>query len=121
MERTNGPIRVRVFAPPDASCGHGMTWSAASAVIRNRLGRRFGGEVTVEHIEMFTPPSFAFQEVLDAIEAGAQLPVVQVEDRIVSQGGKLSEALIARAVKSILAAARQTRRRNDDHIEAEQH
>ncbi len=95
-------VNVRVFAPPDASCDHRMTWSKASAFLGERLKCRFGNRVTTEHIEIFSPRSFEFPEVLAAIEAGGQLPVVAVSDRIVSQGGKISERITARAVEAVL-------------------
>lgn len=101
-------IHIRVFAAPDASCGHGMTWSAATAFVGERLQRRFGHSVEIEHIEMFSPRSFEFPEVMAAIEAGGQLPVVMVGDRIVSQGGKLSERIIGQAVEGELTAERKT-------------
>lgn len=99
---------VRVFAAPDASCGHGMTWSAATAFVGQRLQSRFGNSVEIEHIEIFSPRSFEFPEVMAAIEAGGQLPVVMVGDRIVSQGGKLSERILGQAVEALLAAGGQT-------------
>jgi hypothetical protein len=95
-------VAVRVFAAPDASCGHGQAWSAATAYIGTRLRRRFGERVAVEHVEIFTPRSFEFPDVLAAIEAGSSLPIVQVDGRIVSEGGKLSESVIARAVGAAL-------------------
>jgi hypothetical protein len=101
-------VQVRVFAAPDASCGHGMTWSAASAFIGERLKRRFGEGVDVEHIEMFSPRSFEFPGVLAAIEAGRKLPVVMVGDRIVSQGRRLSESIIRQAIEALLTAGRRT-------------
>lgn len=102
------PIYVRVFAAPDASCGHGMTWSAASALIGERLRRRFGDAVIAEHIEMFSPRSFEFPEVMAAIGAGSQMPVVTVGDQIVSQGGKLSDRIIGQAVEALLTAEKGT-------------
>jgi hypothetical protein len=101
-------INVRVFAAPDASCGHGMTWSAASALIGERLRHRFGNGLGMEHIEIFSPRSFEFPEVLAAIEAGGQLPVVMVGDRIVSQGGKLSDRIIGQAVEALLMTEKGT-------------
>lgn len=101
-------INVRVFAAPDASCGHGMTWSAASALIGERLRRRFDERVIVEHIEVFSPRSFEFPEVMAAIESGSQLPVVIVGDRIVSQGSKLSDRIIGQAVEALLTAQKRT-------------
>ncbi len=104
----SNPISVRIFAAPDASCAHGTTWSAASAFIAEGLRRRFGQDVLVEHIEMFSPRSFEFAEVMDAIQAGAQLPVVTVGGRIISQGGKLSGPIIRQAIESLLTAQEAT-------------
>jgi hypothetical protein len=106
--KASKPICVRVFAAPDASCGHGMTWSAASALIGERLRRRFGDGVNLEHIEIFSPRSFEFPEVMAAIQAGGELPVVMVGDRIVSQGGKLSDRIIGQAVEALLTAGKGT-------------
>ncbi len=102
------PINIRVFAAPDASCGHGMTWSEASAIIGERLKHRFGEAVIFEHIEIFSPRCFEFGEVMAAIQAGGQLPVVTVGDRIVSQGGKLSGPIIRQAVEALLALEKTT-------------
>ncbi len=102
------PITVRVFAPPDASCGHGMPWSTASAFIGERLNRKFGDGLGIEHIEIFSPRSFEFPEIMADIEAGAQLPIVMVGDRVVSRGGKISERVIGQAVEALLADKRAT-------------
>ncbi len=96
---TQKPVAVRVFVAPDASCGHGVTWSAASAIVRDHLQRRFGTAIAAEQIEIFSPRSCEFPETMAAIEAGARLPLVTVDDRIVSEGGKLSERIIREAVE----------------------
>lgn len=100
-------VSVRVFAAPDASCGHGEKWSTATAFIAARLKHRFGDAVVAEHIEMFSRRSFEFPEVLAAVEAGGALPIVVVDGRIVSQGGKLSHQIIREAVASLLPAGTQ--------------
>lgn len=92
------PSTVRIFTAPDASCG-GATWSDAVTMVGARLRRRFGGALEVEHVTLFSPRSFEFPKVLQAISDGADLPLVLLGDRIVSQGGKLSEPRIARAVE----------------------
>lgn len=96
-----GPAVVRIFTAPEASCGAGMTWAEAVKFIRDRVNRRFNGRVAVEHVEIFSQRSFEFPTVLEAIQGGAQLPVVVVGDQIVSQGGKLSESPIARAIEAL--------------------
>jgi hypothetical protein len=102
------PVAVRVFAAPDAACSQGATWSSATALVADRLRRLFGDAVAVEHLEIFSPRSFEFPEVMAAIEAGGALPIVTVADRIVSQGGKLSAPVIRRAVEALLASDQTT-------------
>ncbi len=101
MAAPPGGIVVRIFTAPEAACGAGMTWAAAVGFIRDRLGRRFSNGVAVEHIEIFSQRSFEFPAVLQTIQGGAQLPVVVVGDQIVSQGGKLSESRLARAIEAL--------------------
>ncbi len=101
---TTEAIEVCVFTAPDASCGAGMTWSAACAFTSERLKRRFGDAVRVEHIQLFCPRTFDFPLVVAAIEAGAPLPIVTVDGQVVSQGGKLSERIIAQAIEARLKA-----------------
>ena len=43
-------VAVHVFAAPDALCGQGQTWSAATSYIRARLHRRFEDRVVVEPV-----------------------------------------------------------------------
>jgi hypothetical protein len=107
MTETGSPVPVRVFTAPDVSCGAGMTWAAAVGFIGGRLRQRFEGRLAVEHIELFSQRSFEFPAVLAAVERGGGLPMVMVADRIVSQGGKLSESRIARAVESLSRTVRE--------------
>ncbi len=96
-----GRAVIRIFTAPDVACARGATWASAVGFVRDRLRRRLGEGVIVEHIEIFSPRSFEFATVLQAIEGGAQLPIILVGDRIVRQGGKLSEARIAQAVETL--------------------
>ena len=102
------PVRpaLRIFTAPDPTCG-GATWSDAVAMVGARLRRRFGDALEVEHVTLISPRSFEFPDVLEAISSGAELPVVLLGDRIVSEGGKLSEPKLARAVEQ---AARDAER-----------
>lgn len=95
-------VPVLVFAAPDASCASGHTWSGITAFVGARLRHRFGDQVSVEHVELFSARSFEFPDALAAIERGASLPVVMVDGHVVSNGGKLSERAIAQAVENVL-------------------
>ncbi len=102
------PVYVRVFAVPDVRCGgHAMTWSGATALINERMKRRFGECVETEHIEVFSPRSFEFPNIMAEIASGSQLPIVTVEDQVVSRGGKLSDRTIAQAIEALPAAGKE--------------
>jgi len=80
-----------------------MTWETATAFLQERLGQRFGSQVTVHYVELFSPESFAFSAVLEGIqEERYQLPVVLVDGNIVSNGAKLNEGVIARRIRERL-------------------
>ncbi len=95
-------IAVQVFVAPSVSCGRGATWEDVIAFLRQRLRHRFGGTAEVEHIEMFTPRSFEFPDVLDVLGQGGTLPIVRVGGQIVSQGEKISEVRIAATISASL-------------------
>jgi hypothetical protein len=95
---TTAPVVVRVFAAPMATCGSGETWGSATAGLGERMRRRFGDGVAVEYVELFSPRSFDFPAVLARVEAGAALPLVTVGDDVISEGGKLSDPRIGRAL-----------------------
>ncbi len=92
-------IAVRVFAAPMAACdGARETWASAAAALGQRLQRRFGQIVSIEFVELFSARSFEFPAVLARVEGGAQLPLVTIGEDVISEGGKLSEPRIARAL-----------------------
>lgn len=92
------PLVIRVFAAPLVTCGSGQTWASVAAALGERLRRRFGDGVTVEFVELFSPRSFDFPQVLSRVEAGAALPLVTIGDDVITEGGKLSEPRISRAL-----------------------
>jgi len=93
------PVSVRIVTAPDASCG-GTTWSEAVGMIRDRLARRFGEAAVVEHVTLFSSRFFELPDMAAAVEAGADLPLVEIGGAIVSRGGKLSEPRIAQALRA---------------------
>ncbi len=100
-------IPVQVFAAPSVPHGMGITWETATDFLRKRLQHRFGGTAEIEHIEMFTPRSFEFPDVLDLLGRGGGLPIVRVGGQIVSQGEKLSEHRISAAISTLLQSDRR--------------
>ncbi|MBP7691389.1 MAG: hypothetical protein KA764_05710 [Anaerolineales bacterium] len=94
------PIEVRVIGAPVA-CADGFkdTWREVAAWAGRQLAGHFGDAVRVRYFDLFDadcPP----------LPAGAQLPVVLVEDTVVSSGGKLSIPAIRRQIEARIAASR---------------
>jgi disulfide oxidoreductase YuzD len=99
-----GSIRVEVVAVSAGSCAGKPTWETATHLLRSQLERRFGGSVTVEYVELFSPRSFDLPEMLmkGIGDESLRLPVVLVNDHVVSSGVKLNEGLLARRIEEIL-------------------
>jgi len=96
-------VTVTVLAVSSAPCGGKMTWEEAVSILRERLQKRFGAQVRVEYVELFSPGSFAFARVLEGLQQERyQLPVVLVQEDVVSSGAKLNEGLIARHIRERL-------------------
>ncbi len=99
MAETREPVAVRILTAPDMACD-GPTWSGTVGMIRGRLARSFGKEVTVEHVTLFTRRFFEMSDVAAEVQAGTPLPIVLVGDAIVSRGGKISERRIVEALRA---------------------
>ncbi|HZT69283.1 MAG TPA: DUF1462 family protein [Terriglobia bacterium] len=100
------PVTVTVVAVTSAPCSGKMTWEMAANWLQERLDRRFGSQVRFQYVELFSPESFAFPDVMEAIQQGThQLPIVLVDGEIVLSGSRLNEGLITRHVRDQLQKA----------------
>jgi disulfide oxidoreductase YuzD len=96
-------VTVTVLAAPSTPCSGKMTWEMAAAFLRERLNQRFGSQVAINYVELFSPESFAFPAVLEGIQQEKnRLPIVLVDGSVVSDGTKINEGLIARHVREYL-------------------
>lgn len=92
-------VLVQVFGVPVGACSPEKTWEAAADLLRQRLAVRFGDQAAVEYIELFSPASFQFPEVLEGLRAGRlQVPAVLVDGVAVPSGGKLPLSRVERRV-----------------------
>ena len=83
-------VRVQVFGVPTGACAPEKTWEAAADLLRRRLADRFGDQVMVEYVELFSPASFQFPEVLEGLKEGRlQVPVILVDGVVAPSHGKL--------------------------------
>ncbi|HZP00910.1 MAG TPA: hypothetical protein VFD30_11490 [Terriglobia bacterium] len=103
MTSPTEPVSVTVLAVSSAPCSGKMTWETATTFLRERLEKRFGSQVAVHYVELFSPESFAFSAVLEGIQQERyQLPVVLVDGTIVTNGTKLNEGTIAQHIRERL-------------------
>jgi len=89
------PVRVTIVGAPVA-CGAEVkdTWRELSEWAASQLHRRYGDAVLVQYHDLLDkdcPP----------LPADAQLPLVLVDDRVLTSGTKLSIPTIRRAVEAL--------------------
>jgi disulfide oxidoreductase YuzD len=95
-------VQVRIFAFPMEGCDESKTWKAASRALIERLKSRYGNSVQTEFIEIFSPESFDYPEILEMIKTEqATPPIVTVEGEIVQSGGKISERIIRESLDEL--------------------
>jgi len=88
-------VRVTIVGAPVA-CGTEIkdTWRELATWMTGELRRRYGDAVDVEYHDLFDPDS-------PSLPAGTQLPLVLLDGRVVSSGGKLSMPVIRKALEEI--------------------
>ena len=77
---------------PAGACSYEKSWRYAVDLISKKLKERLGDIFDMKLIEIFTPESFSYKEILDGIQQEKlQTPVVTLNGKIIQTGGKLSE------------------------------
>ena len=80
---------------PVGACTYEKSWQYAVDMISKKLKDRLGDVFEMKLIEIFSPESFSFKEILERIQnEKLQTPVVTIDGSIVQSGGKLSERAI---------------------------
>ena len=87
-------VIVRFFTPPMAACSPEKTWKHALDTLSVRLRKRYGETIRAEFVELFTPESFNYSEIIDLIQNGENPPFVTVNGKLVQKGGKHFERVI---------------------------
>jgi disulfide oxidoreductase YuzD len=86
---------IRIFVMPVGACSYEKSWQYAIDMISKKLKDRLGDVFEMKLIEMFSPESFSFKEILEGIQnEKLQTPVVTINGNIIQSGGKLSERAI---------------------------
>lgn len=88
-------IDIKIFVMPIGACSYEKSWQFAVDMISKRLKERLGDVFEMKLIEIFSPESFSYKEILDGIQnEKLQTPIVMVNEKIVQSGGKLSERIL---------------------------
>lgn len=101
-EALNRQISVRIFGVSTA-CATGVTdaWREAAGWARQQLTTRFGQQVSVEYYDLFSPEMDRFPEVMALVSTGqGQVPLVFVDEELLSSGGKVSVPDIRRHLEA---------------------
>ena len=83
---------VIVGAPVACKEGIKETWREVAEWAAGQLRSRFGDQVKVQYYDLFDPQC-------PAIPPEGQLPVVMVDGRVISCGGKISIPLIRKTIE----------------------
>jgi disulfide oxidoreductase YuzD len=97
------PVRVTIVGAPVA-CGADVkdTWRELSEWVGDELRRRYGDAVVVGYHDLFDADR-------PSLPIDAQLPLVMVDDHVVTSGGKLSIPAIRKALEGVGVAPVSTR------------
>lgn len=95
MLRMNTSVLVQIIGAPIA-CSDGVkdSWREVAGWAARQLKTRFGEEVSVQYFDLFDdncPP----------LPKGVQLPLVLVNGKVLSSGGKISVPLIRKQIEAL--------------------
>ncbi len=96
-------INVEIFVMPTGACSYEKSWQYAVDLISKKLKERLGDIFDMKLIEIFTPESFSYKEIIEGIQREKyQTPVVTLNGKIIQTGGKLSERGIRVEIEKIM-------------------
>jgi hypothetical protein len=101
MQDGSAAAVVRFFALPLAACAPERSWRHAAEFLSQRLNERFGEKVQCEFVELLSPESFQYSDVLELLKQSSQPPFVTVNGRLIQKGGKFSERLIKEELERV--------------------
>lgn len=88
-----GPLLVKIVGAPVA-CKDGIkdSWREVAEWAAGQISARYDGRVKVQYYDLFDPEC-------PVLPPDCQLPVVFVDDMLISSGGKISVPLIRKKVE----------------------
>ena len=91
----NKKFDIKIFVMPVGACSYEKSWQYAVDMISKKLKERLGDTFEIMLIEIFSPESFSYKEIIEGIQGEKlQTPVITIDGKIIQSGGKLSERKI---------------------------
>lgn len=95
---------IKIFVMPIGACSYEKSWQYAVEMISKKLKERSGNIFDIKLIEIFSPESFSFKEILEGIQnEKLQTPVITLNGNIIQSGGKLSERNLRMEIKKLMS------------------
>lgn len=92
---------IKIFVMPIGACSYEKSWQYAVDLVSKKLKNRLGDIFAMKLIEIFSPESFSYKEILEGIQnEKLQTPFITVNGNIIQSGGKLSERNIREELES---------------------
>lgn len=104
---------IKIFVMPVSACTDEKSWQYAVDLITNKLKNHLGDIFEIKLIEIFSPKSFSYEEIMKGIkEEKFKVPVVTVNEKVILSGGKLSERNIKFEIEKLIKEGKNESRRN---------
>ena len=98
--------QLEVLAMPIKGCSYEQSWQAAFDVLCRQLDKRYEGRYEAKFIELFSPESFQYPEIMSRYQKGELSdPVVLVDGEVIQNGEKLAFPKIRKRVGAKLEEA----------------
>ncbi len=98
---------IKIFVMPAGACSYEKSWQYAVDLVSKKLKDRLGDAFDMKLIEIFSPESFSYKEIMEGIQQEKfQTPVVTLNGKIIQTGGKLSERGIRVEIEKIMSLAK---------------
>jgi len=80
-------IDIKIFVMPIGACRYEKSWQYAVDLISKKLKERFSDVFDMKLIEIFSPDSFSFKEILEGIQNEKfHTQVIKINDKIIQSG-----------------------------------
>jgi len=94
---------IKIFVMPVGACNYEKSWQYAVEMISKKFKERLGDVFDMKLIEIFSPESFSYKEILEGIQnEKLQTPVITINDKIIQSGGKLSERNLRLKIEKLI-------------------